>query len=288
MKLGVVTQLWRYPVKSMAGERRSSVRIGPRGIPGDRGWAVFDETRQGISGGKRIPALRMCHARYLTDPHEDGAPPAAELAWPGGSPIPSDHRDAARFLGEYVGKPVSLRVLGPPGEATAPRLTMDQETPEMVRELNGLRPGEPMPDYGDLGGDKLRALRHGNFFDAYPIHLLTTTTLRTLERIAPESSWDVRRFRMNVLMEANERSGYPELAWIGRRVRVGTAVIAIAMGCPRCVMVTQAVDDVPQDHRVMRTLVRETKHTAGIYAAVVEPGEAREGDAVELLDSKPE
>jgi hypothetical protein len=140
-----------------------------------------------------------------------------------------------------------------------------------------------MPDYGDLTPERLRELRHGNFFDAYPIHLLTRTTLHTLERIAPESSWDVRRFRMNVLMDAVETMGYPELEWIGRRVRVGTAVVAIAMGCPRCVMVTQAVDDVPQDHRVMRTLVHETHHTAGVYAAVVEPGEAREGDPVELL-----
>ncbi len=187
-------------------------------------------------------------------------------------------------LGAFVGKPISLRALGTPDQATAPRLTMDLETPDMVRELNGLRPGEPMPDYGDLSGDKLRALRHGNFFDAYPIHLLTTTTLRTLERLAPESSWDIRRFRMNVLMDAEEDAGYPEIAWIGRRLRVGGAVIEVAMGCPRCVMVTQAVDDVPQDHRVMRVLVRETRHTAGIYAAVVEPGEAREGDPIEWVD----
>ena len=284
MRLGVVSQLWRYPVKSMAGERRATVRIGPRGIPGDRGWAVFDEARQGISGAKRIPALRMCEARYRTEPDENAAPPPAELAWPGGAPIRSDDGVAATRLGEFVGKPVSLRVLGPPGEATAPRLTMDRETPEVVRELNGLRPGEPMPDYGDLTPEKLRALRHGNFFDAYPIHLLTTTTLRTLEELAPDSSWDVRRFRMNVLMEADQRTGYPEQEWIGRRLRVGTAVIQVAMPCPRCVMVTQAVDGVPQDHRVMRVLVRETKHNAGIYAAVIEPGEASEGDPIELAD----
>lgn len=284
MRLGLVSELWRYPVKSMAGERRPSVRISARGIPGDRGWAVFDETRQGITNGKRIPALRMCVARYMSEPTEGGASPAAELGWPGGTPIRSDGAEAASRLSEYVGRPISLRALGPAGTGTDPRLTMDQETPEVVRELNGLRDGEPMPDYGELTPERLRALRHGNFFDAYPIHLLTRTTLRTLEAIAPDSSWDLRRFRMNVLMEAVGTTGYPELAWIGRRVRVGTAVLAVAMGCPRCVMVTQAVDDVPHDHRVMRVLVRETKHTAGVYAAVVEPGEAREGDPIELLD----
>ena len=48
-------------------------------------------------------------------------------------------------------------------------------------------------------------------------------------------------------------------------------------------MVTQAVDEVPHDPRVMRTLVRETHHAAGIYAFVAEPGEVRVGDTVEVL-----
>lgn len=31
-----VAQIWRYPVKSMAGEQRDYARIGPLGIDGDR------------------------------------------------------------------------------------------------------------------------------------------------------------------------------------------------------------------------------------------------------------
>ena len=55
------------------------------------------------------------------------------------------------------------------------------------------------------------------------------------------------------------------------------------MECPRCVMVTQEVDDVPKDPRVMRTLVKETRHAAGIYAQIAEEGVVRAGDEVELL-----
>ena len=65
---------------------------------------------------------------------------------------------------------------------------------------------------------------------------------------------------------------------------MGTAVLEIVTGCPRCVVVTQAVDELPQDHRVMRTLVRENRHTAGVYARVVAEGEVREDDEVALLD----
>lgn len=35
-----VAQLWRFPVKSMRGERVDAIHVGFRGLEGDRGWAV--------------------------------------------------------------------------------------------------------------------------------------------------------------------------------------------------------------------------------------------------------
>ena len=81
----------------------------------------------------------------------------------------------------------------------------------------GLMPGEPVPDMSEFPPERLRLLRLGNFFDALPIHLLTRTTLTTLARLAPESAWDERRFRPNLLVEVEESDGYPELGWIRRR-----------------------------------------------------------------------
>jgi MOSC domain-containing protein len=282
MKIGTVTQLWRYPVKSMAGEALTVARIGTRGIAGDRAWAVFDETRGGITGGKRIPALRGCRVRYLVEPDPDAAPPAVEITWSTGT-CTSDAPDASSRLGEHLGRPVSLHALGSVGTGTAPRLTLEGESPEVVRDLMGVLPGEPMADLTGLSGEPLRRLREGNFFDAYPIHVLSRTTLETLRRVAPESDWDERRFRSNIFIEVNSGASYPEHGWIGRRVRIGGVVLHVAVGCPRCVMVTQPVDELAQDHRIMRTLVRETSHTAGIYADVVESGEVRVGDPIALL-----
>ena len=37
-----VTEIWRYPVKTMAGEKLQRVRIGPIGIEGDRVVHVED------------------------------------------------------------------------------------------------------------------------------------------------------------------------------------------------------------------------------------------------------
>jgi len=281
MRVGTVAQLWRYPVKSMAGERLEVVSITRRGIPGDRGWAVYDETRNGITGAKRLPPLRGCRARYLSEPAAGAASPPVEITLPDGMQVRTDSADAASRLSAFVGRPVSLRSLGGPG-GDAARLTSAGETAEMVRAAMGLLPGEPEADMSEFPPERLRQLRQGNFFDALPIHALTRTTLATLAKLAPESQWDERRFRPNVFIEMTDGAGYPELDWIGRRVRVGAATLDVVTGCPRCVMVTQPVDDVPQDHRVMRTLVRETRHIAGVYAGIAAEGMARIGDAVEL------
>jgi uncharacterized protein YcbX len=281
--IGTVANLWRYPVKSMAGERLESVPVSFRGFPGDRGWAVFDETRGGVTGAKRLPSLRGLAARYAREPVSGEASPTAEITLPDGSRVATADADAATRLSSAVGRAVSLRALGPAGTAIAPRLTSAGESPEFVRALMGLLPGEPEPDMSAFTSEKLGLLRQDNFFDAYPLHLVTKTTLATLARVAPELAWDERRFRANVVVEASVRDGYPEMDWIGRRVRLGGAVLEIVTACPRCVMVTQAVDELPHDPRVMRTLVRETQHSAGVYASVIEEGRVAVRDRLELV-----
>ena len=281
--LGTIAQLWRYPVKSMAGESRDAVEFSRHGIPGDRGWALLDEERQGVTNAKRQPRLRHCRARYANEPAAGAAAPPVEIVLPDGGSVLSHTADASRRLSDYLGRAVSFCGLGPAGSEAAPRIPMAEESEDTVRAFNGLVAGEPMPDMSAFPPEKLQALRAGNFFDAYPVHVLTRTTLRTLAQRAPGSVWDERRFRPNVLLDVRESDGFPELEWLGRRLRVGSAVLEVVVGCPRCVVVTQPVDELPPDPGVMRTLVRETRHTAGIYASVVEPGVARVGDAVELL-----
>ena len=231
-----------------------------------------------------LDIMELHHRQHGSEPVlEQGSAPV-EITLPDGARVLTDSPEAARRLCDLLGRPVSLRSLGPAGSVAAPRLTTEGEPPDTVLALMGLLPGEPLPDMREFSPERLRALRQGNFFDAFPLHLITRTTLRTLERIAPESVWDERRFRPNLFVETEDLEGYPELGWMRRRLRVGSAVIDVVTGCPRCVVVTQPVDDVPQDHRVMRTLVRETKHTAGIYASVVAEGSVRVGDEVEVLE----
>ena len=274
-----IEQIWRYPVKSMAGERLESAHLGRRGLAGDRGWAVWDEERGGVTNAKRLPALRALRPRYLTEPAVGGASPEIEIGFPDGTRRTSGDAQVGKALSDYLGRAVSLRALGADGSAAAPRLKLSDEPEDVVRALSGLEPGEPEADFSMLPADRLAQLRQDNFFDAFPIHVLTRATLETLRGIAPESDWDVRRFRMNFLVE-DAAAGYPEQEWIGRRVRIGDAILLVDMGCPRCAVPTQPFEELPKDPRIMRVLVRETHHIAGIYAGVVEGGEVRVGDEV--------
>jgi hypothetical protein len=70
-----VVELWRYPVKSMAGERLEAVELGAGGFPGDR--VVHAENRRGrLITARSHPALLGFHARLGPDgePLVDGRP----------------------------------------------------------------------------------------------------------------------------------------------------------------------------------------------------------------------
>lgn len=59
----VVTEIWRYPVKSMAGERLTTAAVGEYGIAGDRGWGVLDRSTGMVLTARRAPLLLFATAR---------------------------------------------------------------------------------------------------------------------------------------------------------------------------------------------------------------------------------
>ena len=61
--VGVVSDLWRYPVASMSGERLRRAFIGPLGLVGDRQCAVVDATTGKPLVAVREPALLRYRAR---------------------------------------------------------------------------------------------------------------------------------------------------------------------------------------------------------------------------------
>lgn len=119
MQIGTVKQIWRYAVKSMAGERLESCTVGPLGIPADRGWAIRDEKTGELTTGSRLPLLMQCEARYRESPR-NGSIPQVVMRFPNGVELASDVSDVNARLSELLGKSVSLSSLQ---LASAPQIT---------------------------------------------------------------------------------------------------------------------------------------------------------------------
>jgi len=284
VSVGRISEIWRYPVKSMGGERIPETALGPKGVPGDRAWAVRDEVRGGIRGAKKIPALMRCSARYASAPSAERVP-APEIGLPGGDTLLADAPDANERVSAAVGTKVTLWPLRPASDLEHYRRGApdSSDVAAELRAIFGREPGEPLPDLSVFPPD-LFAYESppGTYFDAFPLLLVTRAGLRRLQELAPDSRVDVRRFRPNFVIDTDE-SGFPELAWAGKRLRLGGAVLDVSFACPRCVMITHGFDDLPKDPGLMRTLVRDAGGSFGIYARVAEPGAVRLGDPAELL-----
>jgi len=92
-----VLELWRYPVKSLQGERVDEVSVSAPGLDGDRRFAIFDaQTGFGLTG-RRVPELLFASARFRDDGNVDIVLPDGAIA-----------RDDAA-LSDWLGRPVNLR-----------------------------------------------------------------------------------------------------------------------------------------------------------------------------------
>lgn len=111
--LGRVVELWRYPVKSMQGESLQSCLLDPRGIPGDRGWALREKAGGKLGSAKRLPPLMLCAAAYLSEPGRGPLPPA-RIVLPDATRARTDSKEAEELLSRHVGRPMVLEAA--PGE----------------------------------------------------------------------------------------------------------------------------------------------------------------------------
>lgn len=165
--------------------------------------------------------------------------------------------------------------------------------PEPGRPLPPIRIVFPDGTEGELGTAKdvrqeaLGLAAPGTFLDFAPIHVLSTTTLESLAARAPDSRFDPRRFRPNILIEGD---GLAEHEWPGSSAAVGPLEMKFIDPTPRCVMTTLAQADLPRDPAVFAAAasVKAPSITfapgqmmsviAGVHACAVNEGVVAVGD----------
>ena len=159
-----VAELWRFPVKSMGGERIEETAVDERGLAGDRQWALLDVATGKTLTARREPRLLYGSARLVGDG-------AVEIRSADGDVLADDEA-----LSAWLGRPVRLVR---PGEVEAV-----YETPvDFERE-----PGSEWVAW--QGPD-------ATFHDS------KRTQVSILSR-ATIGDWDVRRFRANVVLDRGD------------------------------------------------------------------------------------
>jgi len=308
MIVGRIGEIWRYPVKSMGGEKLERCDADASGIPGDRGWALRDEAAGEIRGAKYLPELMQCSARYRQQPTA-GKIPHVDITLPDGTRTGSDQPDVNAHLSEVLGRNVSLWPLQPAGNkahykrARVGSYAMSRLSRSRIlrpylggfirlagldapaREMFGRHADEPLPDFSNFPAELFEFTSPpGTYFDAFPIHLLTTASLDAMASLNSQAAWDVRRFRPNFLIETGDAvEGPAEAGWSEKALRLGELHLKCEMPTVRCAMTTHAQVDLPKDSSVLRTIVREAGQNLGAYASVIKAGGTEVGDTVELL-----
>ena len=286
--------LYRYPVKSMLGESLTEGLLGPAGVLGDRGYAVVDEADGKMASAKnprKWAALLGFSASYVDEPVADAELPPVAITFPDGSVVRSDAADCDGRLSQALGRQVHLARSG----ADEERRNLEEVWPD----IDGLAPDEFIAQTtvdhqpsGEAVSDIPAGMfaPPGSFFDLSVIHLLTTATLARLQELAPEATFDARRYRPNLLLD-DAGDGFVENDWVGRTVTVGGdgAGVTVTLPTMRCVMTTLPQQDLPQDRLTLRTIAQSNRleimgfgtwACAGAYADVASPGRVRVGDGV--------
>ncbi|MEB2310859.1 MAG: MOSC N-terminal beta barrel domain-containing protein [Sorangiineae bacterium] len=288
-RVGTIKELWRFPVKSLGGERRRELELERRGAVGDRLWAVRDLERGELTSAKKLPRLMLIEARYLEEPRAGEAPrrvPPVELRFPDGRHVRSGDADLDRHLSDFVGRRVALTSLAPARDGA--HYHANQANQRSLRELFGVAPSESLPDLSTLPLALLAELSfsatpRGTYFDAFPLHVLTTASLAAMRALAPACEFDVRRFRPNLLIETPGRAEPVELGWCGGSLEAGTLRASVVTPTVRCAMPTRPQPGLAAEPRIIKTIAAHAERCLGVYARVARPGRVALGDSVEVV-----
>jgi uncharacterized protein YcbX len=264
--VGTLVSIRRYPVKSMMGEELNASRVGPKGVHGDRLFALADPATGKVASAKnpaKWPNLFDFHATYVDSP-DNGNRLRIRITLPNGETVLTDDQAVDRVLSSSVGRPV--RLLG----AAPPQSTLEEYWPD----VEGLARRDEVTE---------EAIPSETFFDCATVHVLTTATLAELRRLHPGGQVEARRFRPNLVIDTPDLTGFAEGAWTGQVIAIGSEVrLKVTGPCSRCVMTTLPQGDLAKDLGVLKAAAKYNQAQVGVYASVSQGGIVRRGDLARI------
>jgi uncharacterized protein len=275
-RVGELTAIYRYPIKSCRGHQVSTAVVEPWGLAGDRRWMLVDALGEAVTA-RKVPRSLLVHP----EPTESGllvrAPGADPLAVT--TPTTGETRRVTVF-----GNPLPA-VEADDGASDWFSAVLD--IPTTLVYLNDATRRRPKPDYS-------RPTDRVSFADGFPLLLATEESLAELNRLMlsesahPGQPLSMTRFRPSVVV--NGAPAWAEDRW--RRLRIGDAVFRAVKGCDRCVLTTIDPDTGERGHEPLRILAKHRRWAGKVWFGVNlipdTPGVSiRAGDPVEILEAEP-
>jgi uncharacterized protein YcbX len=243
MELGRISAIFRYPVKSMAGESLDVARLGWHGIEGDRRLAfrqLTDKSGFPWLTASKLPQL-LIYKPFRLDSNGDELLPT-HVRTPDGKEYELRSDELRQEISSRSGSDVELMIL---------KHGIFDESPISVITL---------------GTVHSVARESGRGVDLCDLRRFRPNVVIDSAEPFAEDRWVGR-----TLMFGEGNSAAAPIASIG-----------ITMRDERCVMVNLDPDTAERDSEVMKTVVRLNENYAGAYGTVVRPGELRVGQVVIL------
>lgn len=244
---GTVQSLWRHPIKAHGREALDEVElIAGQCLPGDRVWAVAHEAAK-VDGTEWAKCANFTRAA--------GSPQLMAIT--------------ARTDGDRL-------VLTHPER---PDLRFDPET-DLAAFLDWVMP--LMPEGRAAPARIVRVPGVGMTDSSWPsITLCNMATHRAVEqKLGRELS--IHRWRGNIWFD--DQPEWAEFDWIGRKVKLGEAILEVRERTTRCLATTVNPETGQRDADTLGTLEQNWGHLDfSVKAAVIEGGQVRVGDRLELL-----
>jgi uncharacterized protein YcbX len=246
------------PVKGLAIGQVDEVDVLEHGLRGDRRFFLVDERNRIVNSKGRRSPLQLVHASY------DEEPKVLSMRLADGTEVSGEANEGAEVVAVFPRRELPARRVEGPWDAALSQV--------LGMPVRLVVPPHGAADRGRSGGATL----------------LAETSLAAIAGVLGVEQVDRRRFRMNFGIEGLD--AHEEDSWIGRRVKVGDAVVIPQGNVGRCAITTQNPETGKADLDTLKALAdyrREVETTEplpfGVYAAVAEPGRVRVGDPITLM-----
>lgn len=251
-----VARLGLTPVKGMARATLARLELTGRGPRDDRRFCLVDGATGRVVRTIEDDALMACRA--------DWRAPILTIHTPIGEATGAV-ADGHELIADYWGREAAVVTVEGPWTALISRY---------------------------LGRQVLlcRVLRPGAVVWAGSVSLITTSSVAEVARRLGRGAVDSERFRATVVVDTGSRPAFTEDEWVGRRIRLGAAVIAVAGRLGRCAVIDRRPGAGGRDAGVLACLAGDRAVAGevvfGLEGNVEQSGWVRLGDEVAVLDAR--